>query len=729
MTDPTNHTQHLPLQAKSDLSTEHKRLMQQVMDDADEPISFNPNIHPNVLMTRDVNRMSHNVSSKGHSTRRFHSVPSTSTTNTSTTKRKVTLEVPLQYLSSGLPGLVIRQTPRLAIQASFPVFTPQQRSKQHQSLQGTTTTTTQQYLVPDITCHLSATTAMRGRNGYTSGSVNIQYRWDHINRKSKTHDNVRTTIKEQTIQRWSTTAHTGIGVSESEHGRENNRRIDGVNTTERQNARNAVSGTVSNVIPIQTMKFGVCTNITHHQTSSSSLAVNVQSMMSRPRIQLPITITNEQQICIPTRSTSKRTNITVRSKCMTVFDCRSSKLHSPTINASLTFSPSTLSKSTKTSQHSSQLPVSSNKADRSVAVLQNWTINLGFDKMRDCLHPLFGFSFIVAVPNLLRSLWTLSPNRTLSNKSLDISLQWKGEQGWQFGGWWTHKRNHSRSTNGDAQPQPNPTRQIGVAVSINQRSKNGIKKSSQTPITTMIPGPSRMLSWIFTWTEGDFTLRIPILVSSAESARAILYEQGWQFFYLSFLSSIIQDVISPFFSPVTLDDKESDAEKFDLVVERSQKLRQEALMQQRFMEKQAKSRTALEVKKNGLVIQRAIIYVHQQGHDSNLNGSSSTDVTKLDENNSFETTIPLQFWLSPNESKLYLYGKRSSMLGFYDLAKNICIPSTDSIATNNKESQSTTALYGNRLWIQYAYDGQMYETSVDDDEELELPNIYRSKRI
>jgi hypothetical protein len=324
----------------------------------------------------------------------------------------------------------------------------------------------------------------------------------------------------------------------------------------------------------------------------------------------------------------------------------------------------------------------------------------------------------MAIPNLLKSLWTWNPTNAAKNKLLDISFQWNGGQGWQVGGRWTLKKSN-RSIQGGPQP-PTPTRQVGIGISMNKKSKNG-RTSTKNPITTMI----------FSWTEGDFTLRVPILIASAKSTRALLYDQGWQLFYLTFLSTMIQDVISHFFLLDELDDKESDVENYDVLKVRSQKLRQEAMMQQRFMEKQANARTELEFKKNGLVIQRAIMYVHEAAPgDNGTNGALVMDASTIDTHQSFDATIPLQFWLSPNESKLQLYGKRSCMLGFYDLAKNMSIMPSNSDDTKSPSTSTTTTTLVNRLWIQYAYEGQLYEIVVNDDDiYIELPDIQHSKKV
>ena len=711
---------------------DQKHWMKQAIDDANtESMS-----HTKTLTTRDANGPSNN-SRNGPDTRRFRSTSSSTTSTASGIHRKVMVEVPLQYVPSTFPGLTTRPSTRLAIHTSFPVYSPRELSKQYLSYhhQGSALTKQTRRWLPDVTCQLSASTAIRGRNGSTSGSANVQYRWDHIkcNTKRKVQNDVQYCKPQQLppiIQRWSTTLHTGLGVSETElegeRIRGNYRHNHDISTPidVATNQRAASGGRMTNVIlPLSSINMGVATDMSHHQTSSSSLSIYLRSMASKSRhngyyYQLPITLSHQQQIHIPTVMTSRRsqqsTLINVRSQCVAVFDNRSAlTLNQPTVNVSLTLSPSKNPKSTSTIPHTPQREMARKMKQRKV--LQDWTMNFGLNKMKDSVHPSIGVSFAVMIPNLWRFLWwssSSSPSTTTesSHKLFDGSLQWKGGQGWQVGGWWTNKRNHPSTESGPQ--QPNWTRQIGVGVTMHKASK---RFSS--------------LSWIFSWTEGDFTLRIPILVSSVESARTVLYQQGLQIFYLSCLSTIIQDIITHYFMPGVLADQTTEGENYDYIAVWSQKVRQEAMMQQHFMEKQAKSRTELEVRKNGLVIQRAFMYVHQEVND-NMNETLSFHVDKIDEDRRFDVTIPLQFWLSPNESKLHLYGKRSCMLGFYDLTKAI-IPSTEPNASNDIDSDAlrTTTAPFNRMWIQYAYEGQLYEIVVNDDEEVELPDMQRSTNI
>jgi hypothetical protein len=125
-----------------------------------------------------------------------------------------------------------------------------------------------------------------------------------------------------------------------------------------------------------------------------------------------------------------------------------------------------------------------------------------------------------------------------------------------------------------------------------------------------------------------------------------------------------------------------------------------------------------------------------------------------------DVTVPLQFWLSPHESKLLLYGKRSSMLGFYDLAAhskassngdttfrqlvssppaltaNTCTLEKTSLwdqflsifllesiePQNNDDTRRATSVPTNKLWIEYDLGGLSYGIIVSDTEDIEIPS-------
>ena len=63
-----------------------------------------------------------------------------------------------------------------------------------------------------------------------------------------------------------------------------------------------------------------------------------------------------------------------------------------------------------------------------------------------------------------------------------------------------------------------------------------------------------------------------------------------------------------------------------------------------------------EKERNGLVIERAVYYI--RGEREAMNDQNSLDVT-----------VPIQFWVNDSTLHLFNVSKRSSMLGFFDLIK------------------------------------------------------------
>jgi Domain of unknown function (DUF3395) len=712
---------------------QQKYLLQQ-LNDTTHGTATSAHMYEGVLTNQESNNRS-TGSKRGHSVRRFYS--STSRTSSAECRHKITMDIPLHFVHSEVPTISLRPISRLSVHTSFPLFSPQRQQQQQRlkHLNGSgkrrhfdSATASTKLWSPDVTCHLSASTAIQRNIGHTSGSINIQYRWDHVHHTNRNHTNTSPFVPPPRIQRWSTTVNTRFGISESEKQKmQRNAMI--------ESTSNASNGTSSHIIPIPSLGFGISTNMSHHQSSTSTLSVNLQS--GKSLVQLPITLSNQQRIQLPFANATKSMAFHLRSQCTTVFDYNSSSLNLSTLHTSLSFSPSSPSsskattaapisqpqecKEVTTAQNWSLQP--SSTAHMSHNTVQSWTMNFGLMKTKDYVGPSIGVSFVLALPKLLQKIWTSSSSMSkVNNKSLDLSLQWKGKQGWQFGGWWIHKRKPDTSKGVHAE---STMRQIGIGVSVNNRPMKG-KTSADN--STMIPSPFGVLSWIFTCTEGDFTLRIPILISSTESAKSILYHQGFQIFYLSFVSTIVHDVLSHLFLPNTMNSNVSEQKKRENMTERTKKLRQEAIMQQTFMERQARTRTAQESLKNGLVIQRAIMYKHYPVKDSPIE-TSYIAISKMEESDKFDVTTPLQFWLSPHESKLVIYGKRSCMLGFYDLTNQVRTTPSDATSSESTQDLIPATIAVNCCWIQYDYDGISYEVTVNDDEEIELPAIQRSKSI
>ena len=342
-----------------------------------------------------------------------------------------------------------------------------------------------------------------------------------------------------------------------------------------------------------------------------------------------------------------------------------------------------------------------------------WNLRLGCDHQvvngKRPAHPHIGLSF--SIPHILQQ-----------SRLFDLSLFWKRGFGWRIGGTWTYTKKVSR-------------RLLSVGALWNV-------SANMNPST---------ISWILTWTEGDFTLRVPILLSSSTAtASALFSQQAFHFFYLWFLSGIIRDVIGAMIdSPMDEKGDKVREEENDLSVRRL-KARDEALLQQSFMERQAKIRMQAEQERNGLVIQRAVYYLRN-------------DSKSLNDDNSLDVTIPVQFWVTESKLQLFEISKRGSMLGFYDLtafascnqvlSTRMPVPEEEPDASRKIDLKWTDRLlsswfnYGDRsslhrsshhadessspiaeLAVWYTYDGRSYEIIVDDKEEITLPSV-RAKHV
>jgi Domain of unknown function (DUF3395) len=377
----------------------------------------------------------------------------------------------------------------------------------------------------------------------------------------------------------------------------------------------------------------------------------------------------------------------------------------------------------------------------------------------------------ISIPNLLPNLGATAaaadrPDRRGRGKLLDVSVQWKGASSWHFSGCWRSppppppppSADAGNSLTSPSRPQRLPRRSIGIGVTI-QTGPSSSKNST---------GSSTLLQWIFTWTEGDFTLRIPIqwvvgaaAGSTSTLASSILYQQAFQYLYLSVWSNILQDVIGHLIPVETShESNEPDLNRLELGHE---KARTEALLQQSFMERQARIRTAAEQERKGLVIHRAVYYARHR----TIAQADSTGTDRLGGIpgaglivESLDVTIPLQFWVVPNESRLELYGafRRGSLLGFYDIAASIRTKSKPVVTTSETTTDSPhlhwtqrlQSLFWNatetetppaneeviddlgpaksdvadvvaELYIHYNYKGCSYQVTIGDDEDLVLP--------
>lgn len=304
----------------------------------------------------------------------------------------------------------------------------------------------------------------------------------------------------------------------------------------------------------------------------------------------------------------------------------------------------------------------------------------------------YGWSNKMTLPALSLSL---RPRLPSPNRSLDLFASWRGGSwlNWNLGG------------------------SLVQAGSKNSPIKLSLGVEHGNPLTNG-------LVWLFTWVQGDFTLRIPIELPSLQPGPKTLWSMyPLQALYFSFLSRIIQDIVAELVGSVKEAHKDGEVKKEQQVSK--EKSKQEAMMQQEFMGRQSKLRIENERNiQNGLVVEKALYYV--EGREEAV----------------WDVTIPLQFWVTDSRLVLPSSSKRN-MLGFYDIADfndekeevNLSDRSKKDIAKsiisflkgfwvyepNTKES-TTSSSNMPKLWVQYQQGSKFFEVEVCDDDELVLPD-------
>lgn len=705
-----------------------KRAVSQAMQDATAEASSSKNLRSpldrRVLVTssskrqQSVNSAAGRRGAKNTATSASSARSSSALSPMSGRHHKAVLDIPLQYViggggdsggSSHGGGLSLQQKSRLSVYSTFPIA--------HSARSATTAADNSRH---EAACQLSASSGLRGRTGYTAGSLEL--RWSHHHHQAPPKSSAAAASR-------CTTLNASVGIQPKI----------GSNM-----GRDSTEGSIcssSSPAAIPAFRLGICT--THRETQtkhSSSLSANANFPKStgEPCL-LSLSATSQRTLLL----NNSNNNINQRrwrpldlwTQCSTTLDPTSPQLMMRSIHSTVALSPS-----------SSNGRLASNTSGKKET--PNWTVQLGYSRQRDkVFRPLVGLSVSLWLPKM-KSLYN-------QRKLLDLSVQWKGSQSWQLGGLWTQKAAVSDGVTSIRQPH----RQIGVGVTLMNNNSSVTGKSAGTGAAKQSLGGLGILSWVFTWNEGDFTLRVPILLVTSASATAIYYHQAFQFFYLSVLSSIIQDVVGHAFLPAAAaaDEIGRDDQEQQHLSNRSlrhQKAKEEALLQQSFMERQAKIRMAAEKERNGLVIHRAVYFLHRV--DSDGKGLLADDLQREngDSENSLDVTIPLQFWVSSSESKLELHGalKRSSMLGFYDIAAtappSLMEPSKPSsasgaLAAGSKEVRTHWTDKLMLFWldnesiddasqahqpavpqlaIQYDYGGRSYEITVGDDEKITLPS-------
>jgi hypothetical protein len=216
---------------------------------------------------------------------------------------------------------------------------------------------------------------------------------------------------------------------------------------------------------------------------------------------------------------------------------------------------------------------------------------------------------------------------------------------------------------------------------------------------------SRGLTWILTWTHGDLTLRIPVIISSVQ-------EPLWSpfmFVYMSLLSKALEDALVGVLGvDGEVDEKKRKLDQQQFLLGRK-KVREDAEQQQRLMKRQAGKQMSREEERagGGLIIRQATYWVK--------------------DGETLDVTIPLQFWVT--ESSLSLpESSKDTLLGFCDIKPDVSNEKEDNGSSwwarfwtlPNGTGGSPTSMP--KLTIKYDFEGQSYEITVQGREGLTLPS-------
>ncbi len=240
---------------------------------------------------------------------------------------------------------------------------------------------------------------------------------------------------------------------------------------------------------------------------------------------------------------------------------------------------------------------------------------------------------------------------------------------------------------------------------------------------------ARGLEWVLSWSRGNATIRIPIVVSKGLSPNATIGHS----LYISVASYLIQEYIAEVWgwagNGEHVDDESAETNRMLAIREEFlTKARKDAGIQKELMSRQSRRKAKNEKEKDGLIITKAVYQIEN-----------------VEE---WDVTIPLQFWVSG--SKLVLTaGPKSQLLGFYDIAASVKNSRARSSAKDGSQSQTPSSKFPSwrdicydlldwsprdksrkgsdvpspTLSVWYEFKGQSYETTVKDREELRLPAL------
>ncbi|CAB9499468.1 expressed unknown protein [Seminavis robusta] len=311
-----------------------------------------------------------------------------------------------------------------------------------------------------------------------------------------------------------------------------------------------------------------------------------------------------------------------------------------------------------------------------------------------------------------------------SDRRLPVSLQYQPtSKTWNVGATLLTVRKNQKSKVNKA-----PTKANGPSI-IPASWRIGIQGGGSTAL---------LFKWslVLAWQQGDVTLRIPIVLGTAASllqrSETTSKTRSLVDTATPFLVIAIVGMANEMLSRFVWSNREEEESGEATTTSQSTvyKAKADAAAQQRLMQRQAETRTAHEVEKNGLVIQSA---VYEFGDASSL-----------------DVTIPLQFWVQNDTSTLRLAeGSKQHLLGFYPINTTTIDEDTTTRRLENnalaqqqgripwwqeywtptsqrskpkKASKEDPTILRPTLKVQYSYEGKEFEKNVDDDEALNLPD-------
>lgn len=307
------------------------------------------------------------------------------------------------------------------------------------------------------------------------------------------------------------------------------------------------------------------------------------------------------------------------------------------------------------------------------------------------------------------------PFSRASPTTLSVGVSSKTRHHWRIGLGWNDQLQNRLSWNLSASPTVSDLQTLRLSIgqmrhgvwtfSANLLQKIRSKNSLGISISY---NNSQGALWIFSWSNGELSLNVPISFLD--------FYDAWAALAFTVMTKVIQDAVALSLRLNTFD-VESDKEQMAQSQAKQASASAEALDQQDLMKRQAKSRMTLETENMGLVIHSATYF---------LSGSPDPTTT------SFDVTIPLQFWVINGTLELPA-GSKKSLLGFFDITTS---------QSQKDRKVKMNPIFSKKWWagfvqipgragharaprpmlrVIYEFRGNQDEVVVGDDEKLMLP--------